>query len=541
MRKDGRSTAWTMTRREFLASSAIGTIPLFVSSARAGQAPGQPSSSIRRGGTLVASTPWTYPTMDPHISTMGADMLGCGAMFNLMVRLQLVDARTWEQKLVGDLAESWEQPDLSTIVFKLRSGVTFHDGSPFTAEVAAWNFLRCRDHPKSFLKSQMANLASAEAVNRTTLRLKLKSPNAGFLYGLAKLQSGVAFISKTAIDKLGDEGFARSPVGTGPFRFKQWITDDRLITERNPSYFEKGADGKPLPYLDGFVHRYVPDPSVALVDMRAGTVHLLERVPAKDAATAKADQSLATYELPWVGDVYFYGGFNVKKPPFNDVRVRQAALYGVDREGMAKAIGFGFGTPYYYGEWAKGTLGYDESIVKQEYNPAKVTELLKAAGYPDGISIELKVISREPENTIGEFVQQMWTAVGIKTKLVAMERLSWIDSVRAMNFDTCFWRGSFSFTTGDPDTETARIACGAPSNWAQWCDPDVDKMMKQGAAVTDRKKRHESYREALRLMQERAYLYSGIAVPWVNVARKEVQGLTHSFSQPVVKSAWLAA
>jgi len=541
MRKAMRSASFTMTRREMLISSAMAAIPLLASSAGAAQPSAPPSGNIRRGGTLVASTPWTYPTMDPHISTMGADMLGCGAMFNLMVRLQLVDAKTWEQKLVGDLAESWEQPDLSTIVFKLRSGVTFHDGSPFTAEVAAWNFLRCRDHPKSFLKSQMANLASAEAVSRTTLRLKLKSPNAGFLYGLAKLQSGVAFVSKTAMDKLGEEGFARSPVGTGPFQFKQWITDDRLITERNPNYFERGADGKPLPYLDGFVHRYVPDPSVALVDMRAGTVHLLERVPAKDAATAKADQGLTTYELPWVGDVYFYGGFNVRKPPFNDVRVRQAALYGVDREGMAKAIGFGFGTPYYYGEWAKGTLGYDESIMKHEYNPAKVTELLKAAGYPDGISIELKVIAREPENTIGEFVQQMWTAVGIKTKLVAMERLSWIDSVRAMNFDTCFWRGGFSFTTGDPDTETARIACGAPSNWAQWCDPDVDKMMKQGASVTDRKKRHEAYREALRLMQERAYLYSGIAVPWVNVARKEVQGLTHSFSQPVLKSAWLAA
>ena len=121
-----------------------------------------------------------------------------------------------EQKLVGDLAESWEQPDLSTIVFKLRSGVTFHDGSPFTAEVAAWNFLRCRDHPKSFLKSQMANLASAEAVNRTTLRLKLKSPNAGFLYGLAKLQSGVAFVSKTAMDKLGDEDSRGVPSAPAP-------------------------------------------------------------------------------------------------------------------------------------------------------------------------------------------------------------------------------------------------------------------------------------------------------------------------------------
>jgi len=190
---------------------------------------------------------------------------------------------------------------------------------------------------------------------------------------------------------------------------------------------------------------------------------------------------------------------------------------------MAKAIGFGFGQPYYYGEWAKGTLGYDESIVKYEYNPAKVTELLKAAGFPNGISIDLKVIAREPESTIGEFVQQMWTAVGIKTKLVAMERLSWIDSVRAMNFDTCFWRGGFGSTTGDPDTETAGLLRGAEQ---------LGAMVRSGSGQDDEagrgrdrsKKRHEAYREALRLMQERAYLLLGIAVPWVNVARKEFKG-----------------
>ncbi|HWU36009.1 MAG TPA: hypothetical protein VN203_00110, partial [Candidatus Acidoferrum sp.] len=96
-----------------------------------------------------------------------------------------------------------------------------------------------------------------------------------------------------------------------------------------------------------------------------------------------------------------------------------------------------------------------------------------------------------------------------------------------------------SFTAGDPDTETARVACGAPSNWGQWCDPEVDKLMKQGASVADPKKRHEAYREALRIMQERAYLYSGITVPWVNVVRKEVQGLAYNFSQATVKAAWL--
>jgi peptide/nickel transport system substrate-binding protein len=408
---------------------------------------------------------------------MGVNLIGFDALYNNLVRLELVDPKTWEHKVVGDLAESWEQPDSSTLIFALKSGITFQDGTPFTAEVAAWNILRARDHPKSFLKTPLADIASAEAIDRNALRVKLKNPNAGFLRNFASPYSTVGMMSKAALDKLGEQGFARNPVGTGPFRLKQWITDDRLILERNPNYFEKGADGKPLPYLDSLVSRYVPDPAVALVDMRAGTLHLLERVPAKDVATIRGDSNLVTYEQPWAGEVFFFGGFNVKRPPFNNLKVRQAALYGIDREGMARTLGFGLGVPYYYGEWARGSMGYDESIVRHEYNPAKVKELLREAGYPDGISIELKVIAREPESTIGEYAQQMWTAVGIKTKLVSMERLAWIDHVRAMNFDTCFWRGGFGYTAVDPDAIINRIGCGAPANWGQWCDPDVDRLM----------------------------------------------------------------
>src|SRR5262249_57484130 len=145
---------------------------------------------------------------------------------------------------------------------------------------------------------------------------------------------------------------------------------------------------------------------------------------------------------------------------------------GVDGGGMGKALGLGVGVPHYYPFWLPRTLGYDDSITKNEYNPAKVKELLTAAGYPNGISIELKVISREPENTIGEFAQQMWSAVGIKTKLVSLERLAWIDAVRANNFQAPFWRGVFP-TGADPDVLKTPIKCGAPPNWPHGSDADT--------------------------------------------------------------------
>ncbi len=532
-----RSSLGPLSRRSLLAGLGSGAIALAQPRVRAASA--QPASAIKRGGTFVESINWTYPNLDSHLSSQPF-MAGYEAMYNTLVRFELVDAKTGEQKVVGDLAESWEQPDPKTMIFKLRQGVAFHDGSAFDAEVAAWNMLRVRDHPKSQWKTQLGVLESAEALNKSTLRLRLKTPSPGFLRSLAYASGArVYMLSKTAMDKLGEDGFARNPVGTGAFRFKQWITDDRLILERNPSYFEVGADGKPLPYLDGFVGRFVPDPTVALVDMRAGTVHLVEWVATKDVAAIKADPNLVLYELPWAGQNYFKVGFNAKSSPFNDERVRQAALMGIDRAGMAKALGFGVGVPHYYPLWMPRTLGYDESIPKNEYNPAKVKELLTAAGYPNGVSIELKVISREPETTIGEFVQQMWSAVGFKTKLVSLERLAWIDAVRANNFQAAFWRGVFQ-TVVDPDVLKTRIKCGAPGNWAQICDPDIDRLMDEGGATMDPKKRHEIYRGVLRLIQERAYLGTGIVMPLLMAYRKEVQGLTFNFQVPHVTTTWLA-
>lgn len=536
------TTLRLMRRRDFLRLSGVAVVPLLAgvgpSRASAATTPA-PAAAIRRGGTLVGAINWTYPTLDPHLSTM-AVLPGYDAMFDALVRFELADAKTGQHRIVGHLAESWEQPDPRTYVFRLKRGIKFHDGSPFDAEVARWNVLRMRDHPKSSRKNYLADVESVEARDRSTLVIRHKAARAAFLPILAYHYAGrMHMISKAAMDKLGEEGFARNPVGSGPFKFKQWVTDDRVILDRNPDYHETGADGKPLPYLDGAVWRYIPDPTVSLVDMRAGSVQVLEWVPTKDVASIKADPNLATYDMPWAGQVYFQVGFNVGTPPFNNVLVRRAAVHGIDREGMAKALGFGIGVPHYYPKFMSGALGYDESLPKNEYDPAKVKALLKEAGYADGVSVELKVIAREPENTIGEFAQQMWTNVGIKTKLVSMERLSWIDAVRAKNFQACFWRGTPGGAVVDPDIQRARIICGGENNWSQFCDPEIDRLMEEGGRTFDTKKRHEIYRQVLGLIQDRAYLGAGILVPLVTAYRREVQGLRFDFQAPDVRAAWL--
>lgn len=500
-----------------------------------------PTSSIqiKRGGTVVHSVNWTVPTMDPHLASQPEHII-YEQLYDGLLRLDLVDPKTWEHKVTGVLAESWEQKDARTLVFKLRQGVKFHDGSQFDAEVAKWNFLRARDHPKSEVKASLKAISSVNALDRSTLEVKTRTDNAALLRILAFTAGGsVRMVSKAAFDKNGEVWLQRNPTGTGPFRFKQWISDDRVIMERNPDYFTAGADGKPLPYLDGLVIRYIPDPTVALMDMRAGAVHFVERMVFKDADTVRDNPSLALVELPWAGQVYFEVGFNTDIAPFNDVRVRQAALHGVDRVGMHNALGFGLGKPMYYPYCISGTMGYDESVLKYEYNPEKVKALLKEAGYPDGISIELKVIAREPENTIGEFAQQMWSAVGIKTKLVSLERLSWIDQVRAKRFQANFWRGAV-WAIVDPELTRNLVACGMGGNWSLFCDKDVDRLLDEGLAILDPKKRAEIYRQVWQTLQERAYVGSGFLAPIISGYRKEMQGLTFNFLTPTLRTVWLA-
>ena len=205
---------------------------------------------------------------------------------------------------------------------------------------------------------------------------------------------------------------------------------------------------------------------------------------------------------------------------------------------MHKALGFGVGEPHDYPYWLQGTLGYDESILKYTYNPAKVKELLTAAGYPNGVDVELKVIAREPENTIGEFVQQMWTAVGIKTKLVAQERLSWIDAVRAKNFQSCFWRGAL-WAIVDPEMARTLVGCGAPTNWSQFCDKEVDKLMDDGLKELDPKKRADIYKKVWTTLQERAYAGTGFLAPVVNAYRKDVHGIDFDFQTFNMKTTWI--
>src|SRR6266571_3456403 len=206
-----------LTRRQFAVASILAaSTSLMAACAPAPPAPTAPPAAapttvapaasgaqVKRGGTLIHSTFTTYTTMDPHLNASFLNP-GYDAIYNGLVRFELVDPKTGQHKVVGDLAESWEQSDPTTLVFKLKQGVVFHDGSAFDASVAAWNILRARDDPKSTRRTQLQVIDSVDAADKNTLRIKLKNASPGFVPTLAwangiQVQMG----SKAVFDKSG--------------------------------------------------------------------------------------------------------------------------------------------------------------------------------------------------------------------------------------------------------------------------------------------------------------------------------------------------
>jgi ABC-type transport system substrate-binding protein len=408
--------------------------------------------------------------------------------------------------------------------------------------VAKWNIERMRDDKKSAGKHLVSEVETVSIIDANTIKLKLKVPWATLLVNLTGTTGGAGgnatqIASKAAVDKGGDDILTSKPAGTGPMVIDQWLRDDKIVMKKFPGYWKMGVDGQPLPYLDGFIERTIRDTSVQAVELRANSIQIMENMDPKDIAGVKANPELVYWEIPWANVARFVFGFNQEREPFKgNVKVRQAAQYAVDRENLAKVMGFGLAKPAYYVFWTPALLGYNESLPKYNYDPAKAKQLLAEAGYPNGYNLDLMVTARDPDRKISEIVKQMWDGVGIKTTLDIIERLAAIDRSNASNFQSYFWGQNAS---PDPDLQSRMIVCGRPSNWSRYCNPELDKCMAEGRSVYDPKQRQGIYEKCLRIVQEDALIGAGYLEPYNRVHQKAVKGLEVHWIQTDLRNTWL--
>lgn len=315
------------------------------------------------------------------------------------------------------LATSWElSPDLLTWRFHLRTGVRFHDGSAFDASSAKFSIERILDAKSLNPQKPLFDcIGSAEAVDPETLVLRLKRPCSGLLPVLG--WSAAAMVSPASA-----ANNAAHPVGTGPFRFEEWRRGASVTLIKNPDY----RDGAPA--LAQVTYRFMADPSASIDALAAGDIDGYATFPAPEAVgRIRQDPRFHLEIAPTEGKTIL--ALNNRKPPFDDIRVRQALSYAIDRRAIIDAAMFGYGRPI-GSHYATVDPGYVDLTGLYGYDPAKARRLLAEAGHPD-LHLVLKLPPLAYARRSGEVVAAQLAEIGVKVELVSMEWVGWLGEVYA--------------------------------------------------------------------------------------------------------------
>ena len=409
------------------------------------------------------------------------------------------------QNLIGDLAESWkvrEGPE-PEITFFLRKGVFWHDGKEFTAEDVKFTFDKIMDEKTNTVRRSSYELVKkAEVLDPYTFRVTYKQP---FSPGLESW--GMGIIPKHLLEKenINTTSFNRKPVGTGPFRFVEWITDEKIVVEANPQYFE----GKPK--LDRIIYRIIPETALSEMEILTQGVDYSGIYPYQFQRMTQTPY-LKTYSQPSLG--YTYIGYNLKNPFFQDKRVRQAFTYAINREEIVQYVLYGLGTVA-SGPFPNHLWYANPSVKPIPYDPTKARQLLAEAGWKDtdgdgilekdGKLFRFTLITNSGNDTrrdVGVLVQRQLREIGIDAKFELYEWSVFLkDFVNVKHFDACILGWSLSV---DPDAyeiwHSSQIEKGF--NFVSYRNPEIDRLWEEGRREYDIEKRKRIYWRIHELMAE---------------------------------------
>jgi peptide/nickel transport system substrate-binding protein len=391
--------------------------------------------------------------------------------------------------MTPSLAESWTlSPDQRVYEFKLRPGLRFHNGDPFTAEDVKFSFQRAKS--SRVLKDKVREV---EIVDPHRVRFHLHEPFPDFMAFYGTLATAAGWIvPKAYIEKVGDDGFKKAPVGLGPYRFVSNTPGVEIVMEANESYWRK------TPSVKRLVFKSVPEPTTRAAMLKKGEVDVAYLL---DTPTALEIKRNPTFRLAFSGaiGIHFLDFFDQWDPksPWHDRRVRLAANYAIDRRSLNEAENLG--ASRLTGAMVPRKFEFALALEPYPYDPAKAKQLLAEAGYPNGFDAG-DLYPYPPYFSMGEAVGTNLAAVGIKTKLVTMERAAfqaaWL-SKKLHGLCVCIH--------APYGNAASRMAQFVPSNgdFARGADPDVDALFKQQARETDRKKREAMLHQIQQLIHDR--------------------------------------
>ena len=434
--------------------------------------------------TIVVAQGADAKSLDPH---------GTNDQPSSRVSAQIYD-RLVEQdddmKIVPGLAESWEQVDPKTVIFHLRKGVKFHNGEPLKASDVKFSLDRMKDSPKvSYI---IGEVDSIDAIDDNTVKITTKEPFGPLLNHLA--HNAASILNEKAVKEAGDS-YGQHPVGTGPYKFVSWQSGDRIVMDANPDYF---LGETPIKHL---IFRAITEDSNRTIALETGEIDIAYDIQGLDKDRLKADDKVKFIEEPSLGIGYL--GFNLRKKPYDDPRVRKAISYAINADDIIDAA--------YKGSAQKANsligpkvFGYNPKSPFHEFNIEKAKELLAEAGYPNGFKTKIWINDNPVRRDIAVILQDELKQIGIDASVETLEWGAYLEGT-ARGDHEMFILGWVT-VTGDADYGMYPLlhpsSFGGAGNRAFYDNPKVTKMLEKAKTSVNQEEREQLYAEIQDIVQE---------------------------------------
>ena len=433
------------------------------------------------------------------------------------------------------LAKEWTvSPDGLTYTFKLRDGVKWHDGQPFTSADVAFSIKTLKEvHPRG--RNTFLNLVDIETPDAQTAILKLSKPAPYLITALAASETPIVPRHIYEGTKVAENPANLAPIGTGPFKFKEWVRGSHIVYERNPDYWDQ-----PRPYLDQLIIRFIPDAAARSIAIETGEIDLAPStpVPLSDLERLQRAEGLA-FETK--GYQYQNGvsriEFNLERPFFKDVRVRRAFAHVIDRNVILNTINYGYGAAIPGPINPNLAKWFVPDLKTYPIDLAAAEKLLDEAGFPrgaDGIRAHINldfVPSGETYPRGSEYIRQALAKVGIDAKVRSQDFATYTKRIYTdRDFDFAFEGMSNLF---DPTVGVQRLYWsknfkpGVPfSNGAAYSNPKVDELLEAAAIEVDPAKRVEQWREIQQILVDDVPAIDIVSQPELTIYNKRISDHT---------------
>lgn len=479
------------------------------------------------GGTLIDATAGEPSGLIPMIAGEAAASAVASNIFNSLLKYDK------NLELQGELAQSWNvSTDQKTITFKLKPGLKWADGKPLTSADVLFTWkLVTDDNTRTPYGSDYKLVIRAETPDAATFRVSYANPYAPALDSWAGLQILPEHLLKG--QDINTTSFRFKPVGSHYYKLEEWKPGERISLVRNPN----STQGPPR--IDRLVSRFIPDPAAQFLELLADNIDSMTLNPIQYSRIVPSredlKQKLALYKE--LGNNYTYLGFNLKHKPFDDIRVRQAINYAIDKQELIDGVLLGMGEPV-SSPYKPGTRWTNPDLSPYPYDPNKAIALMKAAGYTgrdkegyllrDGkrLSFDILTNQNKQREMSAVLVQRRLKEIGIDANIRVMEWASFIGRfIKTGDFDVVLLGWGLSL---DPDQYSIwHSSQQAPGqfNFIGYNNPRVDKLLEQGRLELNPDKRMKIYHEFASILLADSpivYLYTGYGLPAIH---KRVKGI----------------